>query len=236
LLLRTKYPGEFVGWESDDTLLFTSLDSDGLLRLGLDGSQSVVRFPDFVLRERGAVSGGLAPDRATAAFVVSTPETPLYGPADTVITIDTRTGLLRDRWTVPISPDWPSGLVFWASDGNILMLAPEGSYSVASGQASLGEPFTLPLSPCEVRPWTEPGTFLTSEMVLHGDYGTCENAWIVATDGSSAIRRDGPPPVAISPDGERILLDQDFVLSVANPDGSNPEALVGLPSPNHVAW
>jgi hypothetical protein len=174
--------------------------------------------------------GSLSPDGKAVAFVLSTQDgaEPSYG--DALAIFDTRTGALTDRWTIPARP-----IVFWASDGTILLLATGEAYTVVPGADALRGPFTLPFRPCSVDHWVEPGTVHMTEVIAQSDHETCGNSWVVRTDGSSAVPRNAPAPSAIAPDGRKVLVVETQGFTVADPDGSNPETL-DLPMPHDPAW
>lgn len=231
LLRRITVPGGLLGWSGDDTFLFWLLNTQGVLRLGVDGSRKELSFADDIVRESNVAGGSLSPDGSMAAFVVT-----LAGEAEnagnTLITVDMRTGAELDRWSVPSRP-----VFHWANDGSIVLFSARNLYRVFSGDEAVSSPVELPFEPCGASNWVEPGTVHVGEIVIHGDYGTCDSTWIVSTDGGSVVRREGPAPVAFSADGRKILLLLDSEnLSVADPDGSNVERLEGIPPPHDIAW
>jgi hypothetical protein len=237
LLRRVPVPAwqGFLGWSGDDTVVFSMPDTEGVLRLGVDGSRSVLPFANDVARRGNIAPGSLSPDGATAAFVVIG-ASDVASSRSVLITIDTRTGAELDRWSI-----WwisPLSLVYWANDGAIVLLSRSNRelYSFVSGDEAVRDPVELPFQPCGVSNWVEPGTVFVTEAIAGSDNGSCGNSWIVSTDGSSALRREGPAPVAFSADQQKILLLDSGILSVADPDGSNVEQIEGLPSPHNVVW
>jgi hypothetical protein len=228
LLHRSTVPGEFLGWVSDEELVFSTWDSAGFFLLGVDGARRDFRFPDDVLR---GVTGSLSPDGSAAAYVVA-----VQGEVDNannvLVTLDTQTGRELERWSIPSGPR-----LFWANDGSIVLLSARDLYTIVPGEEIVRGPVPLPFSACEVGPWMV-GTIHVTELVIRGDVGTCENSWVVATDGSSAVRREGAAPVAISPDGRKILVrdTEDLTITMTDPDGSNAERLELSPSAHDFVW
>jgi len=227
LLHRLTVPGEFLGWANDEELVFSTWDSAGFLLLGVDGARRDFRFPDDILR--GGM-GSLSPDGSAAAFLM-----PVQGEMDNavLVTFDTQTGRELERWSIPsmLPP-------FWANDGSIVLLSARDLYTVVPGEEVVRGPVALPFAACEAGPWMDAGTIHVTELVIRGDVGTCENSWVVATDGSFAVRRVGAAPVAISPDGRKILVrdTEGIIVTMTDPDGSNAERLDLSPSAHDFAW
>jgi hypothetical protein len=239
-LAAFELPGQFLGWAGEGTVLFATWGAEGVTRVDVAGARSVaIAFPDWVTREsNGPMGQALSPDGRGAAFLVSTIDQPPapQGVAAIMIVIDTETGALLDRWTVPLDL-WP-GRVHWAKDGRIAYYSfTQNALLIgARGQASL-TPIALPFSPCEARDWVTPHTLELKEAVAVGDHGWCGNSWLLSTDGTNPVRRDGDSPAAISPDGRKILLWADGGgLSIAEPDGSGAEPFSWTSAPHDPVW
>jgi hypothetical protein len=231
LLFQRTLPAFFLGWANDEELLFSSRDSETFFLLGLDGTRRDFRFPDDIVRKMGGIMGYVSPDGSAVAFVVSV-RSQLDDADDVLVTFDAQTGHELDRWMIPSRP-----VTFWSNDGAIVLLSSRDLYAVGPGEEGVHGPVPLPFSPCDTSPWVDPGTFHSRELRILGDVGICENSWIVARDGSSAVRRAAAPPIVISPDGRKILFfDDEGLLSMADPDGSNAERFGLFSTAHDFAW
>ena len=124
---------------------------------------------------------------------------------------------------------WDGRIVYYSFAQNAVLIG-------ARGEASLTGPIALPFEPCQARDWVTPHTLEFQENVLFGDYVGCGNSWLLSTDGTDPVQRDGLSPAALSPDGRKILLTDSAVLLVAEPDGTEQHPLKGLPPPHNPVW
>ena len=222
--------GEFLGFADEETLLLMS--SEGLQRLDLNGTvRGSFALPAWVSRENGAFyRSALSPDGTKLALLPSR-ETEL-GFELVLLVLDSKTGAELSQW--PLDGRGPPA---WAGDGHLVVATyGQGLYTFALGAGSGAGPFQLPFQPCEARGWVAPDQVLVGEVVSHGDYSTCQPAWLVSRDGARAERLAGPTPLAFSPDGERILSIDQGALVVSKPDGSGLEMLSDVLEPHNPAW
>jgi hypothetical protein len=220
--------GPFVEWTSESTLLFET--RDGFETIGLDGSvRSTVTLPDWVAREFGSYEAALSPDRTRIA-VAAMRGSDDAGFEATVTLVDAETGAELSSWATDIRP-----VPVWTSNHEIVAVTGTGLHRFVPGAAEPVGPAPLDFEACSVRP-AEPGRVLLGERVNHGDYLTCEELWKADVDGSNAARLSGYPPVAYSPDYERMLVLDLEGLVVSKPDGSEAERLSGLPEPHEPRW
>jgi len=222
--------GEFLGFADEETLLLMS--SDGLQRLDLNGAvQGGFALPAWVSRENGAFYRSAVSPDGTKIALTPTRESEL-GFETILLVVNSATGVVLDQW-----PLLGRGVPAWAGDGHVVVaMYAQGLYTFVLGEGSATGPFELPFQPCEAHVWVEPGRVLVGEVVSHGDYSTCDPAWLVSRDGARAEPLPGPVPLAFSPDGERILSIDQGALVVSKPDGSELEMLSDVLEPHDPAW
>jgi hypothetical protein len=218
--------GPFVGWMDESTLLFET--RDGFETTKLDG---VVRggfaLPADVARDFNDYQAELSPDRSRLALVAMRGEDGV-GFEASVMVVDAESGLELARWITDIR-----AAPHWLDDAAIVATTGAGVHRFELGAAEPIGPMEIGFEACSARP--AGGRLLLGEQVVRGDYSTCDELWFADIDGRNATRIEGFPPVAFSPDDQRMLvLDLDGLV-VSRPDGSEAERL-DLPYPSSPTW
>lgn len=237
-LARLESPGEFLGWDGDETLLFATYQSKGLMRITLGVGSSQLPFPSWVRHDSlFPRASALAPDGKAAAFLVWTDDGSVASEGLAVFVMDTSSGALLATW--PVTADiFPGGLL-WAEDGTIVYSPIKRAMisTLTLGATALSEPIELPFQPCAVIRWIEPDLLHMTESVVEGDSSVCRNSWLVDTHGDNLVERTSPPPFAISPDQRKILFfDTAGGIVLSNPDGSDATLLPELAQKYTVTW
>jgi hypothetical protein len=236
-LAAFEWVGGFLGWDGDDTMLYAASQIEGVLRVDVGGQKKLLPFPSWVLRDsvlptRYVVS----PDGRAAAFLVRVD--PSVSPEGfALFATDTRTGSLLATW--PLTSNVFPGNVFWAEDGTIVYQSLTAPFVVTTrlNSSSFSAPFELPFQACSVGGWIEPDVLYLTERVQQNDTWGCANSWLMGTDGSNLVKRDGPSPMSISPDRKKILYyDASFEIAMSEPDGSNAVVLPGLAKAHALVW
>ena len=223
-------PGTMLGWAGEDTLLFATIA--GLTRVRVDGSDHHMPFPNWVKRQpNGILGSSLSPDGKSAAFLTWTEGQPAAPDGFALFVTNTETGAVADIWAIP--PDqWP-GRVIWARDGHIVYysFAKPALITAVPGAPSMSAPVPLPFKACEAGPWVTAGTLHMRERSVDVGHGYCGGSWLVDTDGSNPRMRNAEAPIAISPDGRKILLSTlEGALTIAEPDGTEQTSIAGAPT------
>lgn len=221
-------PGTLLGWSDEQHLLFE--DADGVKIVTRAGEEEGrIELPAWVARDTSSNYAARSPDGGAFAFIVaSTTELGLF-----LLLLDGDSGAELGKWPLAMR-----GELVWAGDGHLVITTEQGFLSVTPGDADLAGPFDLPFQPCEPSAWVPANQVHLRESVLVGDRGYCGNSWTVRTDGTDLVRRDAPAPIALSPDGARLLIsvDEGRGLAVSMPDGGSGGPLLGVVNPHDATW
>jgi len=221
-------PGTLLGWNDEQHLLFE--DAEGVAIVTATGAETgKIRLPDWAIRDTNGNYATRSPDGAAFAFIVaSTLEEGLF-----LLLLDGTSGDELGKWPVEAR-----GELVWARDGHLVLTTDHGFLTATLGDTDLAGPFDLPFQPCGPSEWTLADHVHLHESVLVGDHGYCGNSWTVRTDGTDLVRRDAPPPIALSPDYERLLVsvNEGAGLAASTAEGVVEEALAGVVNPHDASW
>jgi len=242
--------GQLLGWAGEDALVFATDSNSGLTRFEIpNGTLRHFDPPLWAGFERNGPPGlALSPDGRGVAVVDWTQGQPLAPDGFALFVTDTETGAVVDTWPIPAS-SFP-GSVHWAKDGHIVYYTLGGStLLIGERGAEALTAVTLPINVCgdTLNDWVTPDTLETAEIITvesppgcwecGATTSTCANSWVISTDGTRARQRSGERPIAISPDGQKILFfSGDGKLAISDPAGGEQTVLVGIPNVYDAVW
>jgi hypothetical protein len=199
---------EFVGWTSEDTLIFNNKNIvNALVRANVDGSVGAAFDFGFPVDVQPPSLWRAATSRDGKYVAVS------FLDAD-VLVLDTQSGAIVQRY--PLDQDQQLALLTWLPDRRLVMWGGYGPgyLSVATPPSATVAKSRSPVLPCSVESWTPARPLLIGEYVLSGDVEECVGRVASRVDGTAQVPLTwladptipaSTPVYALSPDARRVV-------------------------------